>query len=125
MVTPHRAASGGLHPRPRRRAQRVPPSSGPPDPRVITYVVVAYDIDDNNRRQRLADLLAGFGERVQRSVFEADLNGRELHDLLQRLERFAQPGDAIRVYRLPPHVAATTLRFGGPPLVHTPNVTIL
>jgi CRISPR-associated protein Cas2 len=90
-----------------------------------TYVVVAYDIDDHGRRRRLARLLEGFGERVQRSVFECDLNGRELAMLLHRLERFAHAGDAIRVYRLPPHVAAGTRIFGGLPLVRTPNITIV
>jgi len=90
-----------------------------------TYVVVAYDLEDHGRRRRLARLLEGFGERVQRSVFECDLNGRELALLLYRLERFARPGDAIRVYRLPPHVAAATRIFGGQPLVRTPDIMIL
>lgn len=90
-----------------------------------TYVVVAYDIESNARRQRLVRLLEGFGERVQRSVFECDLNGRELGLLLERLRRFARPEDAIRVYRLPPHVAAATLVLGGRPLVKTRDVTIV
>lgn len=90
-----------------------------------TYVVVAYDIESSARRQRLVRLLEGFGERVQRSVFECDLTGRELGLLLERLKRFAQPGDAIRVYRLPPHVAAATLILGGHPLVKTRDISIL
>ncbi len=90
-----------------------------------TYVVVAYDIESNARRQRLVRLLGGFGERVQRSVFECDLNGRELSQLIARLRRFAQPEDAIRVYRLPPHVAAATLILSGRPLVKTRDITIV
>jgi CRISPR-associated protein Cas2 len=92
---------------------------------VTTYVVVAYDIESNARRQRLVRLLEGFGERVQRSVFECDLNGREFGLLVERLQRFARPEDAIRVYRLPPHVAAATLILGGRPLVRTEEITIV
>lgn len=88
-------------------------------------MVVAYDIVSTARRTRLARLLEGYGERVQRSVFECDLDGREQSELIARLQRFAQPEDAIRVYRLPPHVAATTLILGGQPLVKTENVIIV
>lgn len=88
-------------------------------------MVVAYDIVSTARRTRLARLLEGYGERVQRSVFECDLNGRELGRLLERLRRFARPEDAIRVYRLPPHVAAATLVLGGRPLVKTREITIV
>jgi CRISPR-associated protein Cas2 len=95
------------------------------DPRLSLYVVVAYDVESDVRRERLAGLLEGFGERVQRSVFECDLNGRETSQLIAELIRFAQAEDLIRVYRLPPHVAAATVTLGGPSLVKTEKITIL
>jgi len=58
-------------------------------------------------------------------VFECDLNGREFGLLVEQLQRFARPEDAIRVYRLPPHVAAATLILGGRPLVRTEEITIV
>ena len=43
--------------------------------------LIAYDISIDARRTKLAELLEGFGQRVQRSVFECDLNEREYQGL--------------------------------------------
>lgn len=42
-----------------------------------------------------------FGRRVQYSVFESDLNGKELIELCGRIEREIEPStDSCRLYRL-------------------------
>lgn len=87
--------------------------------------MVAYDVPDDRHRRKLALLLEGFGERVQRSVFECDLTAREYGRLLDRLVRAHRPDDSIRVYRLPPAVARQTVLLGGPGLVEVPNLTII
>lgn len=48
----------------------------------MPYVVVAYDIPDDPRRLRLARALWGMLDRVQKSVFEGELE----EPLQERLE---------------------------------------
>ncbi len=47
--------------------------------------LVVYDIRDPRRLAKVAAILKDFGERVQKSKFEADLDDRELADLIARL----------------------------------------
>jgi len=65
------------------------------------FFVVAYDIADDRRRERVASELENFGERVQRSVFECHLTvaqGRELQKRLDALIVWHE--DQIRYYTL-------------------------
>lgn len=65
------------------------------------FILVAYDIEDDRRRSRLATEMENFGRRVQRSVFECHLNRRQLADLMGRIERLIEPDkDRVRGYRL-------------------------
>lgn len=50
------------------------------------FVVVAYDIADDKRRDRVAKILEGFGERVQYSVFECRLDRVQYLRLRHALE---------------------------------------
>lgn len=88
------------------------------------YVVVAYDIEDDRRRTRIARILEGYGERVQYSVFECEVEERHLQRLIHSLERVIRPGDAIRVYRMP-RSRADVLILGGREMVHSPRVIIV
>lgn len=85
--------------------------------------VVAYDIADDDRRRRLAQLLEGYGARVQFSVFECDLTGPQYRRLLRDLARRLVPGDAVRVYHIA-DVARDVLVLGGPPPVRAARVII-
>jgi CRISPR-associated protein Cas2 len=68
--------------------------------------VVAYDSPNNKRRRKVAKLLEGYGERLQRSVFECRLQPHQLQRLRQILGRLATPEDSIRLWRIPGHTAA-------------------
>ncbi|ADI13565.1 CRISPR-associated endonuclease Cas2 [Truepera radiovictrix] len=60
---------------------------------------VSYDIPNDNRRVKLANVLKSFGERVQYSVFECWLEPRELRELRQKLEaRLNEREDSVRIY---------------------------
>ena len=63
---------------------------------------IAYDIADDQRRNRVARILADNGDRAHESVFEIILDGGTRYDSLQaRLENAIDPtADAIRLYRL-------------------------
>ena len=65
------------------------------------FVVVSYDIADDRRRIRMAKVLKAFGDRVQRSVFECNLDESELQKLLRRLKPLiSEHEDSVRIYRL-------------------------
>jgi len=63
--------------------------------------VIAYDLESDAVRGRVAEVLLTTGERVQRSVFECLLAPEELPGLVARLQREIgeTPGN-VRIYRL-------------------------
>jgi CRISPR-associated protein Cas2 len=63
-------------------------------------VIVAYDITDDGRREDVAQLLSGYGPRVQLSVFEREVASTdELRSLRAQLrERIDPLEDQVRVY---------------------------
>ena len=48
-------------------------------------VVVAYDIRDDDRRARVAAMLASHGNRIQKSVFDCVVSPEELATLVESL----------------------------------------
>lgn len=88
------------------------------------YIVVAYDISDNARRFRISRHLEGYGLRVQYSVFECELEEKHLRRLVSELERMMEPGDGLRIYRMP-RPEADVLILGGPPRVKLHRTTII
>lgn len=65
------------------------------------FIVVSYDVVDDRRRNRIAKVLKSFGERVQRSVFEMNLDAAELDRMVGKLERHVdRDQDSARVYVL-------------------------
>jgi CRISPR-associated protein Cas2 len=67
----------------------------------MKYWVVAYDIPNDRRRVKLANVLEDFGDRVQESVFEVMLFGTELDELKYRiLDVIDVSEDKVRLYPL-------------------------
>ena len=65
------------------------------------FYVISYDIPDDRRRNQLAKVLKGFGNRVQYSVFEAHLNKRQYEALKRAVENLIEPSeDSVRYYVL-------------------------
>ena len=63
--------------------------------------VIAYDIVDDRRREAVSTLLADHGRRVNYSVFECDLEGKEFEHLQAHLARLIDHRqDRIVLYRL-------------------------
>ena len=63
--------------------------------------VICYDIADNRRRNRVANVLLGYGERVQESVFECHLDNSLLRRLQAELLPLVDPdADRLRYYPL-------------------------
>lgn len=56
---------------------------------MIRSYVVAYDIADDKRRMRIADLLLGYGDRIQYSVFLVQCRPPKIVRLKQDLAKHA------------------------------------
>ncbi len=66
-----------------------------------TYVLISYDISDDNVRTRLAKRLKDYGRRAQFSVFEAEITQAEMTKLKRQLARVKLgERDSIRLYTL-------------------------
>lgn len=92
----------------------------------MLFYVIAYDIPCNKRRKRMSDLLEGYGERVQYSVFECVLTQPRYEELRRRLRhQFREGEDSIRFYPLSGHTLGQVEIWGEPPLTHPPQSTIV
>lgn len=70
----------------------------------MLFYVVAYDIPNDKRRKKVADLLEGYGQRVQYSVFECVLTQTKYDELRRRLKkRIKSAEDSVRFYPLSKH----------------------
>lgn len=79
-------------------------------------VLVAYDIADPRRLQRVARALEEIGERVQKSVFECGVTPDGLIALRKRLRTLIDPReDRVLLQPLCPHCRHAMLWQGKPP----------
>ena len=63
--------------------------------------LVSYDIVDTKPRTKLAKKLLNFGQRVQFSVFECELNPEQLQEMKKQVLPFVDlEKDSLRIYRL-------------------------
>lgn len=67
----------------------------------LIHLVVAYDIVEDNRRNRLAKKLKGFLQRVQFSVFEGEISLKRL-EIMKRViaKEINSEEDSVRIYHL-------------------------
>lgn len=65
------------------------------------FTVIVYDIQENRIRNQVAKTLERFGKRVQKSVFECELNNGQLDSLKTQLSKLGfSAKDSIRFYYL-------------------------
>ena len=65
------------------------------------YFVVAYDIRETKRRNRLARKLRGFGKRSQLSVFDCPLDDDEFEQLLGAINKIIDKSeDKVTIFPL-------------------------
>ncbi|WP_164868334.1 CRISPR-associated endonuclease Cas2 [Hydrogenophaga sp. NH-16] len=57
--------------------------------------VVAYDISNASRRRRVARLLLGQTQRIQRSVYTTCCTQHEAVSMLQAVDKLLQQGDRV------------------------------
>jgi CRISPR-associated protein Cas2 len=89
------------------------------------WIVICYDIPDDRRRLRAAKVCLGFGQRVQRSVFEADLTPEQLKRLKKMLKKVIDPTeDSLRIYNLCRDCIKQTEVICGPAVIEVPQALI-
>jgi len=65
------------------------------------FIVVSYDIADSKKRNSMSSLLLDYGRRVQKSVFECDLDEKKLKLMIEEAIRYINlEEDSLRIYRL-------------------------
>ena len=64
------------------------------------YVLIAYDIRSDKKRTKLAKNLLQFGIRTQKSIFECEINKKELGIIKKIAEKFSDDEDLVSVYEI-------------------------
>ena len=81
-------------------------------------LLVAYDVATDTpagerRLRRVAHVCEGFGQRVQKSLFECSVSALRREQLIQRLLEEMEPAqDSLRIYRLSEPRARHVTVFG-------------
>ena len=89
-------------------------------------IIVAYDIPENKRRERLRKELRRFGNPVQKSVFECDLSHRQIETMERAIRAIiSEKEDNVRYYRLCKNCAETVEVFGGKSLAKTERAYVV
>jgi CRISPR-associated protein Cas2 len=88
------------------------------------YVIV-HDICQDKRRNKVAAVLHGYGERVQYSVFECLLKAEQFDTLWEKVaELVDESEDSIRAYRLCAACVAWTKTLGEAKQLTVPEVYV-
>ena len=79
------------------------------------FVVISYDIQDDKRRGRIFKTLKNFGQWMQYSVFECELENLQFLKLKDRLDHLieADKDDSVRFYFLCESCKHQVERVGG------------
>lgn len=83
---------------------------------LVTYDVATDTPAGRRRLRRVANVCVGFGQRVQKSVFECRVFEARLEELEERLLREIDPArDSLRIYRLAGSRDRVLKVYGQPP----------
>ncbi len=90
------------------------------------FYVLAYDITDDKRRQKIAKMCEATAERVQGSVFEGYFTPAELDKLLKKAQKvMKKEEDSLRVYALCADCREKIGMYGCGSLTPPPGVVIV
>lgn len=77
--------------------------------------IIAYDVIDDRKRQKIAALLEKVGVRIQKSVFLIALTGKALQKITDALEALRDPDDVIDIIPVCAKCRHKSLRLGKSP----------
>jgi CRISPR-associated protein Cas2 len=82
----------------------------------VSLWIVAYDSPSDKRRRRIAELLEGYGQRLQWSVFECHLRDTQIRALRCELERrMNDKEDRISMWPVASKQLRSVVALGLPP----------
>ena len=88
--------------------------------------VVTYDVVCDRRRKKVANLLEGYGKRVQYSVFECVLSSAKFKELQKRLKpRINLEEDSVRFYPISGHTMGQVDAWGGVQITQASGSTVV
>ena len=93
----------------------------------MIFVVISYDIGNDRRRLKTANLLMDFGgKRVQRSVFEGYITARNLKRLKRKLQELIdEENDSVRLYFLCESCRSRLVCMGAAEPIEEPGLRII
>jgi len=78
------------------------------------FIVISYDISEDKRRTKIHKILKSYGQWMQFSLFECELNDAQYSKLRSRLSKLIKPNeDSIRFYFLCGGCQPKIERIGG------------
>ena len=84
----------------------------------------AYDISHDDHRDRVAQILARYGRRVQRSVFEVSIEPEEPPEVKRLLGPWLGRDDAFDLYPVDRRSPGHRIQWGKPPGPSEPVVLL-
>jgi CRISPR-associated protein Cas2 len=76
-------------------------------------MLIAYDISDARRLQKVAKIMKDYGIRVQKSIFEADVNEHRFKEMRKRIQSVITPEeDGIKYFPLCGRCSDTIITYG-------------
>ncbi len=85
----------------------------------MTRFVVCYDIADDRRRRKIAELLDAYGDRIQESVFELPVDRSLMNKCRDALiDVLDQKQDSLAIYRLCASCDEQRLYYGAAAAAH-------
>ena len=92
----------------------------------MKFLLVVYDISNDQRRTKLHDLLLDYGSPVQYSVFECILDDDAIARMKKMIKRVIRPRkDNVRIYSLCEACLAKTEITCGPELLSKPAQVVV
>ncbi|SNY41123.1 CRISPR-associated protein, Cas2 family [Orenia metallireducens] len=89
------------------------------------FVIISYDISEDKRRNRIFKILKDYGQWIQYSVFECDLDKEDYLKMRDRLERtIDKDEDSIRFYFLCANCQDKIEKIGGPDKLFQDSIII-
>jgi len=79
------------------------------------HYLICYDVQTQWVRYRVDKVLSGYGERVQKRVFECRLTDSQLVKIRVLLNDYLKPGDKVNYYRFCDHCVRRRLTQGEMP----------
>ena len=79
---------------------------------LIVYDIDSSDIDGQKRLRTIAKTCEQYGVRVQNSVFELEIDNRNLIILKSKIEKIITAKDSVRFYKLGKNYKNNIMVFG-------------